>query len=103
MGRWFALEPHLGRLILQSRQQVWTPVGELSDNRHEVGLAAGLGPLIRPTRHLYLGGSVDCWGGGVHCDVLPYTAQIEYHFGGGSVGGAGGANSDSRRDDTCRA
>ena len=68
--RWFALDPHLGLLILQSRQQVWTPVGEFSDNRHEVGLAAGLGLLFRPTRHLYLGGGVDCWGGSVHCDVL---------------------------------
>lgn len=81
MGRWFALDPHVALLVSQSKQEVATPVGTFTDNRHDIGVAAGLAILFRPTRHLSLGGGVDCWGAGLHCDVLGYTGELEYHFG----------------------
>jgi hypothetical protein len=81
LGRWFAVNPHVALLMLQSKQDITTPAGTFSDNRHDAGVAAGLALLFRPTRHLYLGGGVDCWGGGAHCDVLAYTADLEFHFG----------------------
>ena len=81
LGRWFALDPHVALLLSQSKQEVTTPVGTFSDNRHDTGAAAGLGILFRPTPHVYLGGGVDCFGAGLHCDVFAYTAQLQYRFG----------------------
>jgi hypothetical protein len=79
---WFAVEPRIGALGFQSRQEVFTPQGTFSHDREGGGIDAGVALLLRPTRKLYVGAAVDCFDtGGSRCDVLLYSAEIEYHFG----------------------
>jgi hypothetical protein len=79
---WFAVEPRIGALGFQSKQEVYTPQGTFSHDREGGGIDAGLALLLRPTRKLYVGAAVDCFDtGGSRCDVLLYSAEIEYHFG----------------------
>jgi uncharacterized repeat protein (TIGR03803 family) len=81
LSRWIAIEPRAGLVVLQSKQEIATPAGTVSDNRHDAGLAGGLALLIRPTRSLYIGGGVDYFATGSKRDVLMYTGEIEFHFG----------------------
>ncbi len=81
LSRWIAIEPRAGLLVSQSKQEISTPAGTVSDNRHDAGFASGVTLLIRPTRSLYIGSGVDCFGTGSKCDVLMYTAEIQFHFG----------------------
>ena len=79
---WFAIEPRIGALGFQSKQEVYTPQGTFSHDREGGGIDAGLALLLRPTRKLYVGAAVDCFDtGGSRCDVLLYSGEIEYHFG----------------------
>jgi hypothetical protein len=79
---WFAVEPRIGALGFQSKQEVYTPQGTFSHDREGGGIDAGLALLLRPTRKFYVGAAVDCFDtGGSRCDVLLYSAEIEYHFG----------------------
>jgi hypothetical protein len=79
---WFAVEPRIGVLGFQSKQEVYTPQGSFSHDREGGGIDAGLALLLRPTRKFYIGAAVDCFDtGGSRCDVLLYSAEIEYHFG----------------------
>ena len=79
---WFAIEPRIGALGFQSKQEVYTPQGTFSHDREGGGIDAGLALLLRPTRKLYVGAAVDCFDtGGSRCDVLMYSGEIEYHFG----------------------
>lgn len=80
--RWFAIEPRFGILGYQSKQEVFTPLGTFSHDREGAGIDAGLALLLRPTSSVYIGASVDCFDtGGGRCDILLYTAALEYHFG----------------------
>jgi hypothetical protein len=82
IASWFAVEPRLGLLGYQSKQEVFTPMGTFSHDREGGGFDAGLALLLRPTSSIYIGAGVDCFEtGGSRCDVLLYSAQIEYHFG----------------------
>ena len=79
---WFAIEPRIGALGFQSKQEVYTPQGTFSHDREGGGIDAGLALLLRPTRKLYVGAAVDCFDtGGSRCDVVMYSGEIEYHFG----------------------
>jgi len=78
---WFALEPRIGVFGYQSKQEVFTPIGTFSHDREGAGIDAGLALLLRPTRSTYIGAGLDCFDTGGRCDVLLYSAEIEYHFG----------------------
>jgi hypothetical protein len=79
---WFGIEPRFGFLAYQSKQEVFTPVGTFSHDREGGGIDAGLVLLLRPTSSIYFGAGVDCFDtGGSRCDVLLYSAEIEYRFG----------------------
>jgi hypothetical protein len=78
----FAIEPRFGVLAYQSKQEVYTPLGTFSHDRESGGIDAGLALLLRPSSSIYVGAGVDCFDtGGNRCDVLLYSAEIEYHFG----------------------
>jgi Beta-propeller repeat len=80
--RWFAIEPRFGILAYQSKQEVYTPLGTFSHDREGGGIDAGLALLLRPTSSIYVGAGVDCFDtGGNRCDVLLYSAEVEFHFG----------------------
>jgi hypothetical protein len=82
LAPWFAIEPRIGLLGYESKQEVFTCLGTISHNREGGGIDAGLALLLRPTASIYLGAGVDCFEtGGSRCDVLLYSAEIEYHFG----------------------
>jgi hypothetical protein len=82
INSWFAIEPRIGLLGFQSRQEVYTPLGTISHDRDGGGIDAGLALLLRPAPRIYVGAGVDCFDtGGNRCDVLLYSAEIEYHFG----------------------
>jgi hypothetical protein len=79
---WFAIEPRLGVLAYQSKQEVYSPLGTFSHDREGGGIDAGLVLLFRPTSSVYFGAGADCFDtGGNRCDVLLYSVEIEYHFG----------------------
>jgi hypothetical protein len=79
---WFAIEPRFGILAYQSKQEVYSPLGTFSHDREGGGIDAGIVLLFRPISHVYFGAGVDCFDtGGSRCDVLLYSAEIEYHFG----------------------
>ena len=79
--RWLAIEPRFGLLAYQSKQEVFTPGATISDDRSGVGFDAGLALLIVPATHFSFGAGVDCFDAGGRCNVLLYSAVIEYHFG----------------------
>lgn len=82
INSWFAVEPRIGVLGFQSKQEVYTPQGNFSHDREGGGVDAGIALLLRPTPKVYVGAAVDCFDtGGNRCDVLMYSAEIEYHFG----------------------
>jgi hypothetical protein len=79
---WFAVEPRIGAMGFQSKQEVYTPQGTFSHDRVGGGIDAGVTLLLRPTPKIYVGAAVDCFDtGGSRCDVLLYSVEIEYHFG----------------------
>jgi hypothetical protein len=81
LNPWFALEPRIGVFGYRSKQEVFTPMGTFSHDRDGGGVDAGLALLLRPTRSLYIGAGLDCFETGSRCNVLLYSAEIEYHFG----------------------
>jgi hypothetical protein len=78
---WFALEPRIGVFGYRSKQEVFTPIGTFSHNREGAGIDGGIALLLRPTRSTYVGAGIDCFETGGRCNVLLYSAEIEYHFG----------------------
>jgi PKD repeat protein len=78
---WFAIEPRLGVLAYDSRQEVFTPVGRVSQNRAGAGADGGLSLLVHANRQFDLGAGVDCFGTNHACNVLLLSADIEFHFG----------------------
>jgi hypothetical protein len=78
---WFALDPRIGVFGYHSKQEVFTPIGTFSHDREGAGVDAGLALLLRPTQSAYIGVGIDCFDTGGRCNVLLYSAQIEYHFG----------------------
>jgi Beta-propeller repeat/OmpA-like transmembrane domain len=82
INSWFAIEPRIGLLGFRSKQEVFTPLGTFAHDREGGGIDAGLALLLRPTSRIYVGAGVDCFDtGGNRCDVLLYSAELEYHFG----------------------
>ncbi len=81
LGRWFAVEPHLGALIYQSKQEVFTPDGTYSKGDYGVGLDAGVALLVHPFRPVYAGAGFECFDTGGGCNVRLASLQLEYHFG----------------------
>jgi len=81
LGRWFAVEPHLGALIYQSKQEVFTPGGTYSKGDYGVGLDAGVALLVHPFRPVYAGVGFECFDTGGGCNVRLASLQLEYHFG----------------------
>jgi opacity protein-like surface antigen len=78
---WFALEPRIGVFGYRSKQEVFTPIGTFSHDREGAGIDAGVALLLRPTRSTYIGAGIDCFETDGRCNVLLYSAEIEYHFG----------------------
>ena len=78
---WFALEPRIGVFGYRSKQEVFTPIGTFSHDREGAGIDGGLVLLLRPTRSIYIGAGIDCFETDGRCNVLLYSAEIEYHFG----------------------
>lgn len=78
---WVALDPRIGLFGYHSKQELYTPIGTFSHDREGAGVDAGLALLLRPTRSAYIGAGIDCFDTGGRCNVLLYSAQIEYHFG----------------------
>jgi hypothetical protein len=78
---WFALEPRFGVFGYRSKQEVFTPIGTFSHDREGAGIDGGLVLLLRPTRSIYIGAGIDCFETDGRCNVLLYSAEIEYHFG----------------------
>jgi Beta-propeller repeat len=81
INSWLAIEPRFGLLVYQSKQEVSTTVGTFSHNRVGAGIDAGLALLLHPTQRIYIGAGVDCFDTDGRCNVLLYSAEIEYHFG----------------------
>jgi hypothetical protein len=81
LGRWFAIEPHLGALIYQSRQEIFTPDGTYTHGNVGVGLDAGVALLAHPFRPVYAGGGFECFDTSRGCNVSMSFLQVEYHFG----------------------
>ena len=79
---WLAVAPRLGLLAYQSKQEVFTPGGTVADDRKGAGLDAGLALLLFPHRHFSFGAGIDCFAASGRCNVLLYSAVLEYHFGG---------------------
>jgi len=78
LSRWFAIEPHLGLLLYQSRQEISDPPTTYRSGDYGAGLDAGAMLLIHPAPALYVGAGWECF---ERCDVRVVSAQIEYHFG----------------------
>jgi hypothetical protein len=78
---WFALEPRIGVFGYESKQEVFTPIGTFSHDRDGAGIDGGLALLLRPTRSIYVGAGIDCFETNGRCNVLLYSAEVEYHFG----------------------
>jgi hypothetical protein len=81
INSWFAVEPRIGVMGYQSKQEVYAPLGTFSHDREGGGIDAGFAVLLRPTRSLSIGAGVDCFDTDSRCNVMLYSAEIEYHFG----------------------
>jgi hypothetical protein len=82
VSSWLAVEPRVGLLAFQSKQEVFTPGGTVSDDRKGAGLDAGLGLLLFPHGRWSAGAGLDCFAASGRCNVLLYSAVLEYRFGG---------------------
>jgi hypothetical protein len=81
LNAWLALQPRLAALAFESTQQLYAPSGTVAHERHGGGLDGGLMLLARPSSSLAFGVGVDCFDTSARCDVLLYSAELEYHFG----------------------
>ncbi len=82
LGQWLTLEPRVGLMAFSSKQQVDPPTGTVSTTLRGIGIDGGLALLVRATRHVRVGAGVDCFAFGGRCNVLLYSVELEYHFGG---------------------
>jgi hypothetical protein len=82
IASWLAVAPRFGLFAYQSKQEVFTPTGTVADDRKGAGLDAGLALLLFPHSRFSVGAGVDCFAGSGRCNVLLYSAVLEYHFGG---------------------
>jgi hypothetical protein len=82
VSSWLAFEPRLGLLAYQSKQEVFTPAGTVADDRKGAGLDAGLALMLFPHSRFSVGAGADCFAAGGRCNVMLYSAVLEYHFGG---------------------
>ena len=80
INRWLAIEPHLGLLIYQSKQEVFTPVGTFSEDKVGAGIDAGFSLLLHPIRQVYVGTGLECFDTDRGCNVLLYSGEIEFHW-----------------------
>jgi hypothetical protein len=80
-GSLFGIEPRLSALYYQSKQVVEGGIADYRNDLRGVGLDAGLSTTFRVAAPLYVGVGADCLHMTQACNVLLYTAQIEYRFG----------------------
>jgi hypothetical protein len=80
-GSLFGIEPRLSALYYQSKQVVEGGTADYRNDLRGMGLDAGLSTTFRVAAPLYVGVGADCLHMTQACNVLLYTAQIEYRFG----------------------
>jgi hypothetical protein len=80
-GSVFGIEPRLSALYYQSKQVVAVAAADYRNDLRGTGIDAGFSTTFRVAAPLYLGVGVDCFHMTQACNVLLYTAQIEYRFG----------------------
>src|SRR3984885_12728647 len=80
-GSLFGIEHRLSALYYQSKQVVEGGIADYRNDLRGVGLDAGLSTTFRVAAPLYVGVGADCLHMTQACNVLLYTAQIEYRFG----------------------
>ena len=80
-GPVFGIEPRLSSLYYQSKQVVGIATGDYRKDLRGVGIDAGLSATFRIAAPLYVGVGTDCFHLTQACNVLLYSAQIEYRFG----------------------
>ncbi len=78
LGSVLALEPHLGILGYQSRQEVLAPGARYTRGNYGVALDAGATLLFRLSHRFYLGPGYECLNG---CDVRLISAELEFRPG----------------------
>jgi hypothetical protein len=80
-GSLFGIESRLSALYYQSKQVVEGGTADYRNDLRGMGLDAGLSTTFRVAAPLYVGVGADCLHMTQACNVLLYTAQIEYRFG----------------------
>jgi hypothetical protein len=80
-GSLFGIQPRLSALYYQSKQVVSVAAADYRNDLRGMGLDAGFSTTFRVAAPLYVGAGVDCFHMTQACNVLIYTAQIEYRFG----------------------
>lgn len=80
-GSVVGIEPRLSALYYQSKQVVSLATEVYRNDLRGVGVDAGLSTTFRVTAPLYVGVGVDCFHMTQACNVMTYTAQVEFRFG----------------------
>jgi hypothetical protein len=79
-GSVFGIEPRLSALYYQSKQVVSFATADYRNDQRGFGLDAGFSTTFRIAAPLYVGVGLDCFHMTQACNVMTYTAQIEYRF-----------------------
>jgi hypothetical protein len=80
-GSVFGIEPRLSALYYQSKQVVALGTTEYRNDLRGVGLDAEFSATFHIAAPFYAGVGLDCFHMTQSCNVLVYTAQLEYRFG----------------------
>ena len=80
-GSVVGIEPRLSVLYYQSKQVVSLATDVYRNDLRGIGVDAGVSTTFRVAAPLYLGVGVDCFHMTQACNVMTYTAQIEFRFG----------------------
>ncbi|HTW75487.1 MAG TPA: hypothetical protein VMD56_11270, partial [Steroidobacteraceae bacterium] len=78
LNSWLALEPRLGMLGYQSRQEVFAPGASYARGNYGVGLDAGGSLLLHLLPRVYFGAGFECFDA---CNVRLISAELEFHPG----------------------
>jgi len=78
LNSWVAIEPHLGVIAYQSRQEVFAPGATYTRGDYGVGLDAGASLLFKLLPRLYVGAGFECLN---TCNVRLISAEVEFHPG----------------------
>jgi hypothetical protein len=80
-GSVFGIEPRLSALYYQSKQVVALATTDYRNDLRGVGVDAGFSTTFHVAAPWYIGVGMDCFHMTQACNVLIYTAQVEFRFG----------------------